>query len=392
VAPSPAGTIAHPTDLHAAPIAWRDAMVPGSVAGSLASGRCDDLGAVDAWDTDWWFHTTLTLTAAGDGHLLRFDGLATLATVWIDGVEVARHHTAMRSLDIALDGLSPGAHELTIVCRGLSAFEPPARPRQRWKTRLVPDARLRWLRTPLFGHMPGWTPPWPVIGPYRDVHVLAPDDDALLAAGVQWTTDDDGVISWTVDVAAGAGVASLRIGEVDTPLTAHDGRITGSGTADLPRWWPHTHGTPTLHEMSLQLDDRVVPGARVGARTISADRTDGAFALHVNGVAVFARGAVWTPLDAARAWNDPAALRIALEQVRDAGCNLLRLPGIGLPEQPEFHALCDELGVMVWFDLPYANFDHPFDDAAFGADARIEAAEQLRALAGDRFGGRRSGR
>ena len=174
---TPAGAIDHPDDLSIDPPAWREALVPGAVAASLGDhthlpGAREHLGAVDAWDTDWWFRTTLALPDGGDGHVLRFDGLATLATVWIDGREVARHTTAMRALDIALDGLPAGDHDLVVVCRGLSSFDAPARPRQRWKTRLVPDARLRWLRTPLFGHMPGWTPPWPVVGPYREVRVL----------------------------------------------------------------------------------------------------------------------------------------------------------------------------------------------------------------------------
>jgi beta-mannosidase len=385
---TPAGAIDHPDDLSTDTSAWREALVPGAVAASLGDhthlpGAREHLGAVDAWDTDWWFCTTLALPDGGDGHVLRFDGLATLATVWIDGREVAHHTTAMRALDIVLDAMPAGDHDLVVVCRGLSSFEAPARPRQRWKTRLVPDARLRWLRTPLFGHMPGWTPPWPVVGPYREVRLLAPGDAELLADGVAWTTDVDGTTRWQVDVAVGDDVhdASISIGTHHAALAVRDGRATGTGAVELARWWPHTHGTPTLHDVTLHLDEREVTVGRIGARTVTVDDHDGGFTLRVNDVPVFARGAVWTPLDAARAWSTPDALRSALTQVRDAGCNMVRVPGIGVPEQPEFHALCDELGLLVWFDLPYANFDHPFDDAAFGAEARREATAQLRTLA-----------
>lgn len=391
VAAAPIGTVDDPTALATAGLAWRQARVPGSVAGSLTDdadtpqGR-ERLGAVDAWDTDWWFRTTLTLDAPGDGHVLRFDGLATFATVWLDGRELGSHATAMRALDLALDGVGAGDHDLVVVCRGLSTFEPPSRPRQRWKTRLVPDARLRWIRTPLFGHMPGWTPPWPVVGPYRDVRVLAPFDDDLVASGARWTTDQSGIVAWTIDtqVDPSATHAWTTIGDRTIDLAITDGRVHGAGSVDLPRWWPHTHGTPILHTWALHLrgaaGERVVPLGRIGARSLHARTDDGGFTLHVNDVALFARGAVWTPLDAARAWAAPETLRHALEQLRDAGCNTIRLPGITVPEQAELHDLCDELGILVWFDLPYANFDHPFEHEGFGAEARREAVAHLDAL------------
>ena len=68
---------------------------------------------------------------------------------------------------------------------------------------------------------------------------------------------------------------------------------TAAGALEFPDvelWWPHTHGTPRLHDVTV--DGEVV--GRVGFRTIenrSADSLD----LWVNGVRVFCRGAVWTP-------------------------------------------------------------------------------------------------
>jgi len=47
--------------------------------------------------------------------------------------------------------------------------------------------------------------------------------------------------------------------------------------------------------------------------------------LIINGVTVFCRGACWTPLDLARLDADPADYRSALERLRDAGMNMLRV-------------------------------------------------------------------
>jgi beta-mannosidase len=108
----------------------------------------------------------------------------------------------------------------------------------------------------------------------------------------------------------------------------------------------------------------------VGFRTIEAGPAGhevavGGLDLRVNGRPVFLRGAVWTPADPDVLTADTATLRSVLERVRDAGMNMLRIPGIGVYESGAFHDLCDELGILVWQDLAFANLDYPFADPDF---------------------------
>jgi beta-mannosidase len=49
-------------------------------------------------------------------------------------------------------------------------------------------------------------------------------------------------------------------------------------------------------------------------------------------------------------------------------------------ETPEFFALCDELGLMVWQDFMFANFDYPGSDAAFAELVRKEAVDLLESI------------
>ncbi len=75
-------------------------------------------------------------------------------------------------------------------------------------------------------------------------------------------------------------------------------------------------------------------------------------------------------------------LREALEQVRDGGMNIVRLPGTGAYETVTFHDLCDELGVMVWQDMMFANLDYPIGDEAFRAVVEREIGELVANLGG----------
>ena len=166
-----------------------------------------------------------------------------------------------------------------------------------------------------------------MVGPYRPVTlVTGPRTGAGLRAWVEGTT---GVVE--VDGAR----------RIEFP--------------DVELWWPHTHGTAWLHD--VMVDGEVI--GRVGFRTIENRSTDGSLDLWVNGVRVFCRGAVWTPGDLA-----------ALDEAVGLGLNLVRVPGIAAYESDEFHARCDELGLLVWQDLMFATFDYPLADEEFVETSR----------------------
>ncbi|MCW2708582.1 MAG: glycoside hydrolase family 2 protein, partial [Frankiales bacterium] len=219
-------------------------------------------------------------------------------------------------------------------------------PRARWRTRIVDDNSLRLVRTTLLGRCPGIAPGPPVVGPWRPVTL----ETARPALGLRTSMDGTtGVLTSTSDLeltcAGVTGVREVRIPNVD-------------------RWWPHTHGDPVLHDVTVA--GEVV--ARVGFRSLqNADPSS--LDLVVNDVPVWARGAVWAPPGLlAGVPEDP---RVTVQLAVDAGMNLLRVPGLAPYESEEFFALCDELGVMVWQDLALANLDVPHD--VLGLDDELAA-------------------
>jgi beta-mannosidase len=177
-------------------------------------------------------------------------------------------------------------------------------------------------------------------------------------------------------------------GEVKASLSpARDGQHEAEVAVDRPLlWWPHTHGEPHLYHAVLRVQRKDgghedITLGRTGFRTLRIDQAGGKFALHVNGERVFCRGAGWTPLDPAGLRSSREQCEQALRQVRAAGMNMLRLAGTLPPEEDHFHEACDEHGVLVWQDFPFASLDYPLDDAAFAALALEDCTQLARRLA-----------
>ena len=384
---------ASPADLAAAPLTWRDAVVPGTVAAALGADA-DRPADYDA--DDWWYRVRFAAPAPVEGarYRLRFDGLATLAQVWLNGEPIlaSRNMFVARHADVTR--LIAGDNELVIRFASLEhAALARKRARPRWRTSLVARQELRWFRTTLLGRIPGWTPPVAPVGPWGPVALecLQRIDLASLRVDARVEGDTGRLgIEARVAMLDGRRVEEARLRLDGTPhaLRVEAGDIARvAGDLALPGvapWWPHTHGAPRLYECRLEL--RVdgewigVDCGPVGFRALALDTGDGRVRLRINGEPVFCRGACWTPLDIVRLRSDPAELRRALEAVRDAGANMLRVGGTMTYESADFYRLCDELGILVWQDFMYANMDYPFGDADFRAEAVAEARHQLERL------------
>ncbi len=407
-APCPPGAHDGPGGIDS--LEWTPARVPGTAAGALrAAGRWDPAEPADLDAEDWWFRARFEAApaAAGEEAVLCLEGIATVADVHLNGEPVLRSESMFHAhrVDVG-ERLREGGNELAIRCHALGPLlAAPRRPRARWRTQLAAGG-LRFQRTMLLGRMPGVAAAPAAVGPWRPVRL---ERRRLLAAGPirrrARLDGDDGVLELSVALRplGGArperGTVVLRgpSGERRAALELAEagGELTAIGSLRIPgvaRWWPHTHGEPALHEVSVLLEvggeEVALDGGRVGFRALAPGPGAGhdveaeGLDLHVNGVRVFARGAVWTPLDPIGLAPAREEMRAALEEARDAGMNMVRLPGTGAYEEAAFHDLCDELGILVWQDFMFANFDYPVADAGFRASVEREAREALAGLAG----------
>ncbi|CDZ72636.1 Putative beta-mannosidase [Neorhizobium galegae bv. orientalis] len=421
-----------PPDLECLP-----AMVPGTVAAALeATGRFDRNNPEPLIDRDAWYRCRLAGEAPGPA-ILRFAGLATVADVFLGETLILSSTSMFESHDVAVE--LTGSETLSICFRALKPHLERTGPRARWRPRLMNNQGLRFVRTTALGFMPGWSPEVHAVGPWRPVFLiggagpfssLAGEMSAGLTEGggaadsraeeyaepppsaLPGISPARGEIGWgavspyiaaerrdfSFSAAHGEnGEGLLKVSFADDELShnlhlicaGHEAAFTydeGKYSAELhlpgvKPWWPHTHGEPALYDVILRVDGEEFPLVRTGFRSLKVDRgVDGDdFAIIVNGEKIFCRGAVWTSADIVGLPGDRAGYEPWLRLAKDAGMNMIRIPGIATYESPEFFALCDELGLLVWQDLMFANFDYPAGDPDFVIHVKTEVGQFLAA-------------
>lgn len=357
------------------------AMVPGTVAGALeASGKFDREKPIALSDRDFWYLLDLEGEAPGPVKLC-FAGLATIAEVFLNGEKILDSRSQFVTHEVSAE--LTGNDKLAICFRALNPHLATSGPRQRWKPQMITPPGLRLFRTTLLGHMPGWCPNIDAIGPFRPITIVREQaieiDDIQIDAG--FDPHGNGLLGVSFRFTGRASDLSISCAGETTPvMISSDGRLKASLTiANIRAWWPHTHGNPQLYDVILVIDGVERLLARTGFRVITLDQgIDGkGFSIEINGIPVFCRGAVWTNADIVRMPCSRKDYLPHLTAARDAGMNMIRIGGTMTYESPEFFALCDELGLMVWQDFMFANFDYPASDTEFVALVEKEAVDFL---------------
>ncbi|MDF2120072.1 glycoside hydrolase family 2 protein [Roseiarcaceae bacterium H3SJ34-1] len=331
-------------------------------------------------DCDVWYR--LRLDQRGD-FILAFEGLATITDVWLDDRLVlqsnsmfARHHVRVTL---------HGGETLVLAFRSLGKrLAEVTGKRARWRVPMIVEQTLRFLRTTLLGHMPGWCPDVAIVGPWRPIRLIAASRPELRDLRIEARLDG-GTGNLSAGFTAGANIMRgqpIRLrcgGQAVTGEWRDDQWSAQIAIADVEPWWPHSHGEPHLYAVDVELDGAWYSLGKTGFRSLVIERgKDGAdFAFVVNGERVFARGVCWSPPDIVAFPSSRDVYERELRLARDAGINLIRVCGTTVYEPQVFHDLADELGIMIWQDLMLANFDYPVGDPIFRQTLLNETKEFL---------------
>lgn len=355
----PADMACTPADLST--ICWMPAEVPGTFADALRMAgrlRAGDIYCIDGRDV--WYRVYFSCATTMQ---LILEGLAGYAEVWLNRKMVMTSSSMFHQHRLEI--LPNGSNELALRFRD-PALLPGAKGRAKWHTRLSAKPWLRHVRTTLLGHMPEWSPEQAPVGPWRPILLR---HAASLA---------DCVSQATIKVDLQAGIGRVRVmmnhpagddvvwmscdGQRAALSVRSDGTVEGEILIPTPRvWWPHTHGAPDRYDLTFHNGRACIEAGPVGFRRIAVDRgLDGeGFALLVNDLRIFCRGACWVPPDLVSLGGTESDYRMWLSQARDAGMNMIRVGGTMIYEADLFYRLCDELGLLVWQDFMFANHDYP---------------------------------
>lgn len=374
---SDAGAYAAPENIpdHAETIA---APVPGTVAAALrAAGRFDAGNPTSLENMDAWYR--LDLAGERGEAILRFAGLATIAEVYLNDISILTSDSMFEWHDVPV--MLTGDDRVSICFRAIGPHLSKTGPRARWRPRMMRSQGLRLLRTTALGFMPGWCPDVVAVGPWRAISILRADEQRDFA--IRATLREDGTGLLSVSFATKAARKNLRLACAvhETGFVLADGQMRAELLLpDVTPWWPLTHGEPVLHDVIIRDDaDEQVIG-RTGFRRIEVERgADGNdFAIRVNGTNIFCRGAVWTSADIVALPGGRKDYEPWLKLAAEAGMNMIRIPGIAAYETAEFFQLCDELGILVWQDFMFANFDYPANDESLLIHVKTEIEQFLK--------------
>jgi beta-mannosidase len=150
---------------------------------------------------------------------------------------------------------------------------------------------------------------------------------------------------------SGALVQSVTIGKSDS-LTWN--------IAGVKLWNSNGLGEQTLYKLIIRDDDASIERT-VGFKSIqwkacrNAPAEADPWICCINGVDTFLRGVNWTPIRPNFADVTEEDYRQRLELYQQMGCNLLRVWGGGFLEKSIFYEICDELGLLVWQELPLSS-------------------------------------
>jgi len=384
------------------------ATVPGTVhtdllaAGIIEDPYLDRNELLTPWigRSRWRYQGSLPVAPSAERADLVLDGLDTLATVSVDGVERLRTRNMFRSYRVPLD--PAGTNEVSVV------FDSPWGPFDGLddEARHAYDAPYAHIRKMACNFGWDWGPTLVTAGIWRPVRIESWSVARLAETRVE-------VHAARAGAGARAGEGWRGVVEVGVELertaTAHElvlvaqvaGRsvsvaVPASDTSarlvlevpieDADLWWPRGAGAQPLHGLEVRLLDRETgevldrDDRRIGFRSVEVRREQDAdgesFAFVVNGRDVPALGFNWIPDDCFphRVTHDDVAAR--LRDACEANANILRVWGGGLYESDDFYAQCDELGLLVWQDFAFACAPYPEHEWML-AEVEAEARENV---------------
>jgi beta-mannosidase len=381
---------------------WLPATVPGCVHTDLRRAKeipdpfwgTNELQLQWIEERDWEYRTTFAVPAsllAEQVVELVADGLDTVATVILNGREVARTENMFIGYRWNVKSLlRAGKNELVVRFDSAMKYIRSHRPEHAPREINDPVGGCTRIRKQQCQFGWDWGPRFVTAGIWRDLRLEAWSSNRLDSIRISQTHAADGAVTIALapELARPDAAAVCRWRLTLNRIVVASGTGPEIAVNNPQLWWPHGHGEQPLYHLEVEViggDGRTIDHwqRRIGLRTIVLDRHKDewgeSFQFVVNGRALFAKGANWIPAHTFVTTLTREDYARDLLAATEAHMNMIRVWGGGIYESEDFYDLCDELGLLVWQDFMFGCTLYPGDDA-FVASLQAEAAFQIKRL------------
>jgi beta-mannosidase len=406
---TPAPETALPAGVGRAPV---PATVPGCVhtdllaAGVIPDPYLDDNEERQHWigHADWVYETTFgwsagTAADTPDEVDLVCAGLDTVATITLNGVEVARTANMHRGYRFPVRHLLvDGINRLQV--RFDSAYGYAEALRAELGDRPMAYAEpFNFIRKMACNFGWDWGPTLVTAGIWRQIGLESWSTARLAQVRPQVTVDGQtGVAEVYVEIERAPGsqdeplvlIAEVAGSTVEVAVGPGQRSAVARLRVDSPElWWPRGYGEQRRYPLNVSL--RSIAGStldgwrrRVGFRALRVetvpDEHGSPFTVVVNDVPVFVRGVNWIPDDTFPHRISRERYAARLTQACEANINFLRIWGGGIYEADDFYDLADEYGLLVGQDFLFACAAYP-EEAPLYEEVAAEARYNVVRLA-----------
>ncbi len=317
--------------------AWKDVDLPHTW------NQWDALDLVPGYRRDGgWYRKTIALGDFGLArYVLYFEGANISTTVYVNGQQAGGHVGGYLGFRIDITDYLKSGEENTITVRVDNGYNPDVIPSQKadffFYGGITRDVRLEVLPPIHLEHIAISTPEVSTEQAQTELSITINDPSAL---------DEDYTIkSRIIEPNSGATVAERTV----SATAIEDGQLV-LPAIHTPRLW--SPDRPQLYQVVVQLyrneilvDEKV---ESIGYRWFHFEPY-GAF--YLNGERLLLRGTHRHEEHAGYGAAMPNSLhRQDMEQIKAMGANFVRLGHY--PQDPEVYRACDELGLIVWDELP----------------------------------------
>jgi len=359
-------------------------------------------------DANWVYRRSFDVSPellAREHVLLRCEGLDTLATIRVNGHEVAKTDNMFRTYEFDVKRLlKAGKNEIEIRFASVLPVMRAKEKERKLPTWAYPGAGYVRKEPCNFGW--DWGPTLITCGIWRNIGLVAFDTARITDVAITQDHSQKGKVKLKIDVevepkVAGAlkAVVEVYFGKDRVQLGAID-VVQGHGRDEIvindPKlWWPAGMGERPLYTIDVTLQgptflcfgmrgEGVIDSAtrRIGLRTLRAieQTKDAPMHFEVNGVPFFAKGANWIPADCFANRVSKEILHRYVDDAAECNMNCLRLWGGGYYEDDALYDACDERGICLWVDMKFGCSTYPAFDPKFLENVKQEADDNIRRL------------